>query len=97
MTERMRQVLDALARLEARGKVPAPAADIAWEAGFRTGQDARRSARDGRTMSPAQRVIFPLHALSAGELVALGRRRDGLSGTAYVLTDAGRQARNDGA
>lgn len=90
MTERMWQVLVALARLEARGMAPAAAADIAWEAGFRGGQDHQRTASDGRVMSPAQRVIFPLQALRRKEYVGYASRPDGTAGTAYILTDAGR-------
>lgn len=41
------------------------------------------TARDGRVMAPAQRVIFSLTALRKRGLVGLGRRLDGLSGTAY--------------
>lgn len=63
--------------------------DIAKACGLRRGQDKNRHARDGRAMAPAQRVIFPLIALRKRGLVDMTRRPDGLSGTAYVLTDNG--------
>lgn len=96
MTDRMRQVLDALARLEARGRVPASANEIAYEIGFTSGQPGHHmTARDGRGMAPAQRVIFSLTALRKRGLVGLGRRLDGLSGTAYRLTATGRAERRE--
>lgn len=42
-------------------------------------------------MGPAQRVIGSVRGLDGRGLVALGRRRDGRSGTAYTLTPAGRR------
>lgn len=40
-------------------------------------------------MAPAQRVIGTLNGLSAREMVSPRARRDGRSGSAYGLTDAG--------
>jgi hypothetical protein len=41
--------------------------------------------------NPAQRVIGTVIGLDRRGLVRLGRRNDGLSGTAYQLTDEGRR------
>jgi hypothetical protein len=98
MTERMRQVLDALARLEERGTDPATPNEIAWEAGFREGPQRHGHGGKGGwsgQMAPAQHIIFSLNALRNRELVAMMGRRDGLSGMAYMLTDAGREARRE--
>lgn len=42
-------------------------------------------------MNPAQRVIGTVIGLNRRGLVTFSARRDGLTGTAYTLTDAGRQ------
>jgi hypothetical protein len=64
-------------------------ADIASALGFSTSGPTGRAAR---SFSPAQRIIGTLVALSRRGYVALGRRRDGRSGTAYRITDEGRAA-----
>lgn len=87
LSKTMRDVLRVLA---ASGQAER-AATIALRCGFNTGQDKGRHAHDGRSMSPAQRVIFPLTALRKLGLVGMARRRDGLSGTAYVITEEGRK------
>lgn len=91
MTKRQRDVLTVLATPGFNGRA-IPPNDIAALLGFRTGQDRNRHARDGRAMGPAQRVIFPLSALRKRGFVAMSPRTDGLSGTAYRITDAGRLA-----
>jgi DNA-binding PadR family transcriptional regulator len=86
MTRRMVQVLQALAD-EKRAMTPN---NIARKIGFHTGQDAGRHSHNGRSMAPAQRVIGPLTRLRARGLVSMGSRSDGLSGTAYAITESGR-------
>lgn len=52
------------------------------------GYDIR--TRDARVMGPAQRVIGSLNGLrNVKGLVTLGPRPDGLTGTAYMLTEEG--------
>jgi hypothetical protein len=87
LTERMIAILRVLDR-EPCAMVPN---SIAYRLGFQTGQDHNRHARDGRAMAPAQRVIFPLIVLQRHGLISHARRPDGLSGTAYAITAAGRQ------
>lgn len=64
--------------------------DIGHRCGFRTGSD--RIAHDGRVMGAANRVNFPMYSLRKRGLIWFSPRTDGLSGTAYRLTDAGRAA-----
>jgi hypothetical protein len=45
-----------------------------------------------RNMGAAQQIIFPLTSLERRGLVRHTERDDGLSGSAYRLTDAGREA-----
>lgn len=87
MTATMRRVL----RVLEAATVPMTASEIAHGCKFQRGQDRNRHARDGRRMSVAQRVIFPLIGLRKLGLVRYGSRPDGLSGTAYVITGDGRK------
>jgi len=66
-------------------------AEVAWEAGFKDGSDLA-TAHDGRVMSNAQRLIFPMTALRKRELVRFATRPDGYTGSAYMLTREGQQA-----
>lgn len=86
---KLRRVLVALADLGERRKLPAAPNDVAWECGYRPGM--ARSPRHGhhRTMGVAVHVTTALTALRRRGLVAVGGRRDGLSGTAYGLTELG--------
>jgi hypothetical protein len=45
-----------------------------------------------RVFGAAQRIIFPLTRLRELGFVHLMTRPDGMSGTAYVITDTGREA-----
>jgi hypothetical protein len=92
MTDTMERILVLLVR-HARGHHPLrgeamTCLDMAHGLGFRSGSD-RRSARDGRVMSPAQRVIQPVTALRKLGLLRLAPRPDRLTGTAYALTEEG--------
>lgn len=60
---------------------------IGIKCGFQTGSD--RHAHDGRMMGPANRVNACITGLEQRGLVSFGRRRDGLSGSAYRLTSTG--------
>lgn len=92
LTKRMHESIDAMARLENDGKDVVSPNEIAYEIGFTAGQDGDKSARDGRRMAPAQRVIFPLISLRRRGLVAMRSRRDGMSGVGYSLTERGWRA-----
>ncbi len=67
----------------------------AMKLGFQTGHRERgpQSNHAGRVMGPAQRIIFTLIGLRHRGLIAMTRRRDGLSGTAYALSAKGIQYR----
>lgn len=90
LTERMRAVL---ATLDKAGR-PLPPNMIGHRLGFHTGHlpGNAQCNHAGRVMGPAQRVIFTLIALRNLGLVRCGSRSDGLSGTAYEITGAGRAA-----
>lgn len=45
-----------------------------------------------RVFNPAQRIISSLTGLSGRGLIRHGKRRDGMSGSAYGLTEKGRDA-----
>jgi DNA-binding PadR family transcriptional regulator len=49
-----------------------------------------RSTHNGKWLGPAQRIISALTSLRRQELVVLRVRPDGLSGSAYAITEAGR-------
>lgn len=76
--------------------------EVMADGGSMTGNDighaagARRIRRQRGPWSgyqgPAQQVIPCLTALEARGLIRNAERRDGLSGTAYRITDAGRAA-----
>lgn len=87
LTERMIEILRTLA--PSPGLPTLTPNQIARAAGYWTGQDGGKHAHDGRAMAPAQRVIFPLTSLRKAGLVVMVRRTDGLSGTAYTLTEKG--------
>lgn len=109
LTQNMVKVLEALVALDdaaqerdrARGYTAEPGlatftpARVAIAAGFTSGQDGGRSGHDGRRMSEAQRVIRPMTVLESRGLIRWGRRTDGLSGSAYAITEAGRRALAD--
>lgn len=69
------------------------AAALGFALGFRPG-DARHgnhgTGNVARVMSPAVHVTPAITGLQRRKLVRLAPRRDGLSGTAHGLTDAGR-------
>lgn len=90
-TPRMLEVLRALSTCSRTNghRISMTPNDLARACGFDRGQAKHKHAHDGRAMAPAQRVIFPLIGLRERGLVTFGRRTDGLSGTAYCLTEAG--------
>lgn len=104
MTERMLGILRVLAA-EARRDPPLSGAmtcnAIGSALGFRHGgrpsEYGVRYARDGRVMGPANRVNFAVTRLVDLGLVRFAHRPDGMSGTAYEITEAGLRAAEDGA
>lgn len=84
ITPRMADVLRALAR---KG-VAMTGNEIGYGCGFSTGQ-CTGHMRSG-SMGPAQRVIGALNALRRRGYIDFAERRDGRTGTAYALTNAGR-------
>ena len=92
VTERMRQVLEVLAR----NGGAMTCNEIGYACGFTSGMAGGRISHNGKSMGPANRVNFAVTALERRGLVAFGHRRDGLSGSAYRITDAGRSALRDG-
>ena len=89
LTQRM---IDILKTLDKADRPLSPNA-IGQRLGFSTGHLPGKSQCNhaGRVMGPAQRVTFALIGLSNRGLVRCGRRPDGLSGTAYEITGAGRK------
>lgn len=85
-TPRMLEVLRALVKADGRSMT---GNELGRACGFAVGQPIGHHARDGRSMGPAQRVIFAIVGLKNRGLVGYGTRRDRLSGTAYCLTAAG--------
>lgn len=69
------------------GKSETPT-DIAYEMGF---QPFSARGKASRMFSPAQKIIGPLVGLRKRGLVVPTGRRDGRSGTAYVLTAEGKR------
>lgn len=63
--------------------------EIGLAVGEQWGNVRRGGSRWSGGMGPAQRIIFPLSALYRRGLVAPAERRDGLTGTAYRITQAG--------
>lgn len=66
--------------------------EIGGKLGYRTGGLPNRHARDGRAMGPANRVIGCLNALGQRGYLDRRPRLDGLSGTAFEVNRAGREA-----
>lgn len=109
LTENMVKVLEALVALDdaaqdldrergvrtSPGRATFPASRIAYAAGFRTGRDVNPYGKDGRRMSPAQRVVTPIRHLTERGLVRSGRRSDGMTGSAHAITDEGRRVLAD--
>lgn len=88
MTPKMRAALVALA---ADGRSLSPN-EIGY--GMRAaGVDVpKRMSRQGRSMGPGSMIVPVLKALERRRWIAWGSRRDGLTGTAYCITDDGRAA-----
>lgn len=89
MTERQVAILGVLADA---GGLPVTPNDIGWALGFQPGEHKLFRKGHQRSMGPAQKVIGSLNGLKRRCFVRPTRRADGLSGTAYVLTSAGRLA-----
>jgi hypothetical protein len=93
LTERQEQVLMALLDAKhgptAHYHYPMPPNDIACAIGLNANRARRASTTWSGSMGPAQRVIGSLTGLRGRELIANRGRPDGLSGTAYALTDSG--------
>lgn len=84
MTLPMLEVLRALRRAES----PRTAAEVGRACGHWRGNS--KPTRDGRSMSPAQRVMFPLAALVKRGLVTRGVRFGVITSTVFELSEAGR-------
>lgn len=90
LTRRMTDVLAVLHRAFDDGRPQLTSNEIGRRLGFSTGHvGGHRCSHNGRVMGPAQRVTFALIGLKQRGLVTMTNRRDGLSGTAYMLTGAG--------
>lgn len=92
LTELQGKVLLAMRDLEAES----PGAHFPNEIAIRAGVErftARRHGRGNtsRRLGPAQQIIAPMTGLAKRDLILLRDRPDGMSGTAYVLTAAGRK------
>lgn len=98
LTPLMRQILDALDALRTDSRLriyPSTPNRIAIEMGLDSDVRRQGNGAAGRggwagVMAPSQRIIFPLTALRKRGLVYLCSRPDGMSGTAYGLTDEGK-------
>jgi hypothetical protein len=94
LSDLMVGVLRALSDASKRGEFASTPNQIALDMGLDA--DVRRLGKGSRSwtghMAPAQRIIFPLIALRRRELVGRRRRPGGRSGTAYGITNAGRDA-----
>lgn len=85
LTERMEKILVVL--LEADESMTGN--QIGHALGFSHGMHGDRHSRRGKRMGAANRVNFAVTALKRRGLVTYARRRDGLSGSATMLTEAG--------
>ena len=88
LTERMRAVLETLSK-ESR---PITCNQIGHSLGFSHGMYGDRYSHTGKRMGAANRVNFAVTALERRGLVCYALRPDGLSGGAYEITAAGREA-----
>lgn len=97
LTERQEAILLAMLKHERQADAVAAsygmtANDIGGALGLPAVQGGRGAGGRGsghRTFGPAQRVIRSLNGLGTRKLVEGARRRDGRSGSAYALTEAG--------
>lgn len=90
MTDLQARILEALAD----GQTMTPNA-IGFAIGAKTvvgGRGMNGRGKGPRVFGPAQQIIAPLTSLERAGLIAYSRRPDGLSGTAYSITAAGREA-----
>jgi hypothetical protein len=94
LSELMVGVLRALRDAGARGEFALTPNRIAIDMGL--DNEVRRLGKGSGSwtgyMGPAQRIIFPLNALHNRGYVGRRRRPGGRSGTAYGITNAGRDA-----
>jgi hypothetical protein len=86
MTDRMVDVLRVLVNAKPPGQLTPN--EIGYALGFIKGN--LRPTRNGKTQGPAQRVTGALTALASAGHVMRTRRPDGLSGSAFAVTDEGR-------
>lgn len=89
MTERMLGVLRVLAESSPR---PMTNNEIGHALGFSHGMHGDRYSHTGKRMGAANRVNFSVTRLEALGLVRYAPRPSGLSGGAYAITEAGREA-----
>lgn len=93
LTERMLGVLRVLdANRDRYGPQQMTPNEIGHRLGFTHGMHGDRYSHNGKRMGAANRVNFALTALVRRGLIAWCPRRDGLSGTAYYITDEGVRA-----
>jgi len=90
ITPRMAEVLRALLRASTSSLT---GNEIGYACGFSSGGRTKsvHTTHAGKVQGPAQRVIGALNALRKRDLIGLSSRRDGRSGTAYSLTQKGRE------
>lgn len=91
LSELQGKVLLAMRDLEAE----TPGSHSPNEIALRIGVERFTASRHGRgnttrRLGPAHQIIAPMTGLAKRDLIAMRDRRDGLSGTAYVLTASGR-------
>ena len=90
LTSLMERLLVALAELREEGESVVPPAKIAMQMGIRRGPRRQKGPWSGY-QNPAQYIIAPLGGLERRGLIVSRPRRDGLSGSAYALTERGRE------
>jgi hypothetical protein len=92
LTDRQRQVLTAMFEREKKETVYGMSGnEIGYAVGFRPGDAMVRRGPAVKAMGPAQKVIGSMIGLERRGLIRWAARRDGRSGSAYRLTEKGKQ------
>lgn len=90
LTPKMRRVLEVLQTSASRGHSSQTPNDIASQMGDL--KPKPKLSHNGKQMGGGSLITFTIQALERRGYVGWGSRPDGLSGTAYFITQAGRQA-----